>query len=81
MLSAKINNVARLLRLMADPSTRSLPQRRVIDNAAQQLEACVERAKQLEAVAVPKSQRLDASHLASGKVALFPVVAAPEATQ
>lgn len=79
MLKAKINNVARLLKVMADPTTISMPQKAVLANAARQLEEAARQAGELEAMVVPKTQRLQLQDLASGKVTMFPIVARPEA--
>lgn len=77
MLSHKLKRIETFLDLAITGQIQ--PPVAALKAALRAAKSAREQAEQLEARVVPRRQRLDAAHLASGKVALFPVAAAPEA--
>jgi hypothetical protein len=77
MLSHKLKRLEKFLELAS--SAQVLPNRGAMKAALSQARDCREQAEQLERKVIPRRQRLDASHLASGKVVMLGVIAAPEA--
>lgn len=78
MISDKIMNVQKLLALMADPVMASPPSRQVLQIAANRLNEAARDVKRLEAMVVPRRQRLIAADLPKN-VKLFPMIPRPEA--
>lgn len=77
MLSHKLQSLEKLLELAA--TAQVMPTQTVMRIALRNVRDCKLQALDLESRIIPRRQRLEEHHLADGKVAMFPIGAAPEA--
>ncbi len=77
MLSHKLLSLEKLVELASTGEV--MPTRAVMKVALRNIRDCRAEAERLEQRVIPRRQRLQLEDLKSGKVAMFPVAARPEA--